>query len=177
MAATHFSKEEATQKLAELTRDDWLKSHIFAKFILKHSKADLRFEELVDEAVARTLEGRRRWKIGLDGPTHLFGAMKSILSSWNKSEGKRRKVLVNISSVMPEGDFGLGEADEEMIEILSSAAEHLIANGNLSDVEAELLSGLMAGEDAFTVTQRVGMAAEEYRQMILSLMDKIESYE
>jgi DNA-directed RNA polymerase specialized sigma24 family protein len=175
MAATHLTTQEATKHLAALTDDEWRRVYIFAKFLLKHSREDYRYQELVDEAVARTLAGRRRWKIGMNGPAHLFGAMKSILSSWNKSAKRRGNLLVSISDISPETEFEPGESYEDMIAALASRAAQLIERGVLGQVESKMLSGFLAGEDANVIAQQAGLSAKECRQVILSLINMIGS--
>lgn len=175
MSETHFNTEQAAEKLARLNADEWAKAFIYAKFILRRSREQVTFEELVDEAVARTLEGRRKWKIGLDGPTHLFGAMKSILNSWNKTALLKQSVFVNVASLVPETDYDLGMSHSDLVSRMSSVAEELLADGNLSEVEDQVLSGLLSGEDMESILQGVGLGIDEYRRVILSLVGKVGS--
>lgn len=175
MSETHYTKGQATDKLANLTADEWTKAFIYAKFILKHSREPMSYEDLVDEAVARTLEGRRKWKIGMDGPSHLFGAMKSILSSWNKTARLKQRVFVNVTALVSETDYDLGMSHSDLVSRLSTAAEALLSDGNLSETEDHVLSGLLAGDDPESILQGTGLGADEYHQAVLSLVGKMGS--
>jgi len=45
-------------------------------------------KDLLEEATIATVEGRRRWKEGVDFFQHLIGAMRSISSSWRAATGE-----------------------------------------------------------------------------------------
>lgn len=173
MTATHYSREEAVRRVAALTQDEWRKTFIYAQFLLKRSKEKLAFEELVDEAVARTLEGRRQWKIGMDGPSHFFGAMKSILNSWNRSAAFRQSVIINISAMIPETDYSFGDGHDELVERISEAAEGLITDGNLNEHEEQVLSALLSGEPTDSILHELGLGVDEYKHTVAVLVGKI----
>lgn len=151
------------------------KAFIYAKFILKRSRERMDYEELIDEAVARTLDGRRKWKKGLDGPSHLFGAMKSILNSWNKTALLKQSIFVNVAPIIPDSDYDFGVSHSDLVNRLSAAGDELLGGGSLTEVEDQVLSGLLAGRDAESILQGIGLGMDEYHQTVLSLVGKMGS--
>lgn len=62
------------------------------------------WKDLVSEAITRTLDGRRTWKKSVPFDTHLYGAMRSIASSWEQQV--TADSAVSASSLSYEGEDG-----------------------------------------------------------------------
>lgn len=60
-------------------------------------------EDLLQEAIERTLDGRRTWKKSVSFHTHLFMVMKSIASAWDE-EGDQAVPFSSLEQVDEEGE-------------------------------------------------------------------------
>lgn len=84
-AKTAATLEEAAAALQALTEADYARLSSFARTrILRIGRAaDQRdHEDLLSEALGRTLDGRRSWYQPMSIVDHLFGAMRSVSSHW-----------------------------------------------------------------------------------------------
>lgn len=60
-------------------------------------------EDLLQEAIERTLDGRRTWKNSVPFRTHLFMVMKSIASAWDE-EGDQAVPFSSLERANEEGE-------------------------------------------------------------------------
>ncbi len=63
-------------------------------------------DDLINEALARTLSGDRAWRDDLPLRTQLIGTMKSVLSAWRKARARKPEVQWNeaVDELVLDGD-------------------------------------------------------------------------
>lgn len=63
-------------------------------------------DDLINEALARTLAGDRAWRDDLPLRTQLIGTMKSVLSAWRKARARKPEVQWNeaVDELVLDGD-------------------------------------------------------------------------
>ncbi len=84
---SRLSKREVEEELQQLSEADWARAEIYADF-LSRSLAGCDGNDLLQMAMEKFLNMRRRWPRGLAPLKALFGAMRSISSNELKKETK-----------------------------------------------------------------------------------------
>lgn len=84
---SRLSKREVEEELLKLSEADWTRVEIYAGF-LSRSLAGCDGNDLLQMAMEKFLNMRRRWPKGLEPLKALFGAMRSISSNELKKEMK-----------------------------------------------------------------------------------------
>jgi hypothetical protein len=97
------------------------------------------YEDLLQEAVTATLDGRRRWnKESVSFFNHLIGAMRSISNHWGErfdpGEAYLASEVINISPT--------GEETDPMLEVVSPAPD--VADETVAKDEVTLIEKLVA---------------------------------
>ncbi|NIF72374.1 hypothetical protein F3J16_19570 [Burkholderia sp. Ap-962] len=82
---SRLSKREVEQELQKLSEADWTRAEIYADF-LSRNLAGYDGNDLLQMAIEKFLNMRRRWPRGLEPLKALFGAMRSISSNELKKE-------------------------------------------------------------------------------------------
>ncbi len=86
----HASEQEIVKAIEQLSPDDQRRLTLTARKLVQGiGKKAFGFEEtdLLQEAITRTLDGRRRWcKDDVTFCRHIYGVMKSVASHWWESE-------------------------------------------------------------------------------------------
>ncbi|MEM5299095.1 hypothetical protein VSR82_32845 [Burkholderia sp. JPY481] len=82
---SRLSKREVEEELLKLSEADWTRAQIYADF-LSRSLAGCEGNDLLQMAMEKFLNMRRRWPRGLEPLKALFGAMRSISSNELKKE-------------------------------------------------------------------------------------------
>lgn len=86
-----FSTAEVARALSRLGGADQVRlsdlSRVWARKV-DPSLAD----DLLNESIARAMDGRRRWPMSLDLMTFLSGAMRSIADEWGRKAARERAV-------------------------------------------------------------------------------------
>jgi DNA-directed RNA polymerase specialized sigma24 family protein len=81
------SNEQVTQAITSLSDTDFLRLQNYAKWRVMglgpHPRGTA--DDLLQEAILATLEGRRVWRKEISFTDHLFGAMRSIASHWRRN--------------------------------------------------------------------------------------------
>ncbi|APA86021.1 hypothetical protein BJG93_11880 [Paraburkholderia sprentiae WSM5005] len=84
---SRLSKREVEEELLKLSEADWARAEVYAGF-LSRSLAGCDGNDLLQMAMEKFLNMRRRWPRGLEPLKALFGAMRSISSNELKKQTK-----------------------------------------------------------------------------------------
>jgi hypothetical protein len=71
--------DELNNAITELSAADLVRLRLVAKIYDRR-----RYEDLLQEAICKTLSGERNWRDGITLRWHLYQAMRSIASDWAK---------------------------------------------------------------------------------------------
>lgn len=177
---TISSPAEVSQAIEALSDADALRLMKAAGAHLKkvgHLKLGRSPEDLLQEAVTRTLSGERSWKRGISFVFHLDQAMRSICSSWRKSasrtgrDGGGELPASARLGLTDEGDAVLEqalshEADPER-ELLAEQEVERITNQFADDkIASEVLAGWKMGLEGPEIQELSGISEKEYRAAV-----------
>jgi hypothetical protein len=163
--------------IAELDRDDIARAKLAlaAEFILqRHPRlAHISPRDLIQEALLRTLQARRKWRhaqIGFLG--HVIGAMRSIASAATKSAAKGTAQADRLEVITNDGET----LEVVPLEPAPSVEDTLIANEERAIGEARLnafYEELAKDADALAIYERLreGMPKREIRA-VLAMPDR-----
>lgn len=170
MAGSHYSAVEARQKIKALLPHEWHKVVVYSRFLITRSRTPRDPTELQDEAVLRTIDGRRRWKIGMDGPSHLFGVMKSILHSWNKADVHAETAISKITSMEEHvRDVEIGDSDAHLAAELRQGLERLQNDKKLNSDERAVVTALLKQESHEGIISLLSNDTSRYKRILRSL--------
>lgn len=137
-----------------LTKADLTRLFRYAGWLVKFSPGAWRdfqtAEELVNEAIVRTLEGKRKWTATTPFVKHLFGVMKScVFHSAHGARARRERFDVDVvengtqeHTLEGSEDAVLAaEREAECAELLADVAEHFASDPDATAV----LEGWRAG--------------------------------
>ncbi len=88
----HHTADEVDRAISKLTAGDLGRLKTAARTWVRGFGLDPEVhgaDDLVSEAMFRTVQGRRRWQVGVELPRHLITVMRSIAESWRKGAGRR----------------------------------------------------------------------------------------
>ena len=89
------SLAESEVAIAKLEPRDVIILRQYAHARLVFNSRELNENELISEALSRTLNGDRQWNIKLTIVQHLIGAMKSIASDQRRKKSSKTEVLMS----------------------------------------------------------------------------------
>ncbi len=146
-------------------------------------------DELLDEAVTRSLSGERRWRVGMDPLPSLLGIMRSTASSWRKAKRRSRiddRVEVALMDAAPADEDDEDSAprvfavdsvtpeDRALYQELLAATESAVEK----DEEAHLIFLAWAeGKRGKEAIQQLGMDVETYeaaRKRLKRTLDAVD---
>ncbi|EIN00445.1 hypothetical protein WQE_15481 [Paraburkholderia hospita] len=133
--------EEALQKLSEA---DWARAESYADF-LSRSIAGCDGNDLLQMAMEKFINMRRRWPAGLEPLTALFGAMRSISSNELKKEMNGpidTPAVVSTTDESPDEEQGRPYA---IASTLETPEDVLVGRQLVEQVESELSDDEEAG--------------------------------
>jgi DNA-directed RNA polymerase specialized sigma24 family protein len=149
----HHNVAEAARALGRMTPADLQRAKLIAKARATGLRA-VGWEDLLQEAMMRILEGNRRWPTGVPLIAFLVQTMRSIASDHRRRDG-----------LMEDGD-AVRETSAPM-----QLDERLDAANRIAQVETyfvgdraveHLIEGLIAGESAIQTQRRAGLSAQTY---------------
>jgi DNA-directed RNA polymerase specialized sigma24 family protein len=129
---------------------------------VRHSDA----EDLLHEAIKRTLNGDRKWNPDATVVKHLIGCMSSIASEWYKEASKHTELSNSPDSHQASGSIEaearliLNEAEAKTRLIIEQTRAHLQDEGD-SDA-LSVLESLLQGHRPAEARQKLNMAPEVY---------------
>lgn len=170
------SLDEILQALAGLTPTDSRRLQKFARFRMAALGGMSRgrdYEDLLDEAMTATLDGRRAWRKGsVTFVKHLMAVMRSTSDNWARREDRREVIEAELYGVAQEEDAEaddlLGaveptEAVQEMHLIEKEAMEALEAAVSDDSVARDVLSAWQLGLKGQELKDALGINEEQLR--------------
>lgn len=135
-------------------------------------------DDLMHEALARTLAGDRAWRADLPLRTQLIGTMKSVLSAWRKARARKPEVqwtdAVDALVLDGDGDMAICEPLEVRLQEELQEIDNLLANDQgARDLMYAAMEGFARGE----LEEVTGLSANEIiaaRERIKRLLAKRE---
>ncbi|HEV2855671.1 MAG TPA: hypothetical protein VHC97_22985 [Thermoanaerobaculia bacterium] len=166
---------EISQAIAGLTTADLRKLQKFARFrmaALGRLSRGRDHEDLLEEAMTATLDGRRAWrKSSVTFVNHLIAVMRSTSDNWATREDQREVVeaeLYGAAQGEDEADDLLGAVkptpagqDTQLIE--KEALEALEASVSDDPVAREVLSALQLGLKGQELKETLGITEDQLR--------------
>lgn len=136
-------------------------------------------DDLINEALARTLAGDRAWRDDLPLRTQLIGTMKSVLSAWRKARARKPEVQWNeaVDELVldGDGDMVVCEPLEVRLQEQLQEIEKLLANDQGA---RDLMYAAMEGFAREELEEVTGLTANEIiaaRERIKRLLAKREN--
>jgi len=136
-------------------------------------------EDLVNEALARTLAGDRAWRDDLTLRTQLISTMKSVLSAWRKARARNPEVQWNIAAdaLILDGDSDMSVCAPLEVRLQEKLQEidTLLANDQGA---RDLMYAAMEGFAREELEEVTGLTANEIiaaRERIKRLLTKREN--
>ncbi len=177
---TSSSPAEVSQAIEALSDADALRLIKAAGAHLKkvgHLKLGRSPEDLLQEAITRTLSGERSWKKGISFVFHLDQAMRSICSSWRKSASRAEREDGNEIpasarlGLMDEGDSVLEqalsrEADPEHELLAKQEVERITSQFADDRIASEVLAGWKMGLDGPEIQELSGISEKEHQAAV-----------
>jgi DNA-directed RNA polymerase specialized sigma24 family protein len=169
------SPDEISQAIAGLTAVELQRIQKFARFrmaALGRLSRGRDYEDLLDEAMAATLDGRRTWRKGsVSFENHLKAVMRSTSDNWATREDQREVVeaeLYGVAQEEDEADDLLGAvkptgAGQELHLIEQEAMEALEAAVSDDPVACEVLSAWQLGLKGQELKDTLGINEEQLR--------------
>jgi hypothetical protein len=171
---THYTRDEAEQRLRALTNDEIDRATLYSEQISGYAKGAYDPRELLDDAYVRTLDGTRQWKVGMQGPEHLYGVMHSVQSSWLKRDKRAKKGTKALkTSLKVEEQELAGEWPVEQLVDLQQSAQDVLKSGKLTQLEADVLKGFVAGLEPKVIMSSCGIDSKRYVEILLSLSARL----
>lgn len=136
-------------------------------------------DDLINEALARTLSGDRAWRDDLPLRTQLIGTMKSVLSAWRKARARKPEVQWNeaVDELVldGDGDMVVCEPFEVRLQDELQVIDKLLANDQGA---RDLMYAAMEGFSREELEEVTGLTANEIiaaRERIKRLLAKREN--
>jgi DNA-directed RNA polymerase specialized sigma24 family protein len=92
----HFSAQEVARAFSRLGRADIVRLSYLSRIWAKRVDASLA-DDLLNEAIARALSGRRRWPTVIDLATFMAQSMRSIAHEWRLK--RMREVVIPVDDI------------------------------------------------------------------------------
>lgn len=179
-ASATFSVVEISDAISLLSESDWLR---LGKISKRFSFGRIDPDDLLQEAFASVLEGRRRCPRDIDIVRFLAGAMRSLASSQFKSLSHSPELHI-ISTLTDDENSGIDlpteipNAAQTLISEQEMAAIHSAIMSLFSDDEIAklIIEGDMEGMDASELYELTGLDKIAYaskRRLIRRRIDKV----
>lgn len=137
------SLTDSESAIASLEQSDVIKLRLYARAKLVFNSRELSEDELISEALARTLNGDRRWNTSLTIVQHLIGAMKSIASDQRRTKSAKVEVLIGEDQASYEVETN---SDPATLIDNQIAVETIFKSFQNDNDTLLVLKGLLAGE-------------------------------
>ena len=170
------SPDEISHAIAGLTVTDLQKLKGFARFrmaALGGLSRGRNYEDLLEEAMTATLDGRRTWrKRSVMFVNHLMAVMRSTSDNWATREDQREVAEVELYGVSQDED----EADD-----LLGAVKPTIADQDTQLIEKEALEALEASVSDDPVAREVlsalqlGLKGQELKEALRITEDQLRA--
>lgn len=121
-------------------------------------------DDLVQEALARTIVGDRTWRDDVALRTQLVSTMKSVLSAWRKARGRSPEVQWQEAAdgfVLDDGDGEMAHADPAYEVRLREQLEEVDAFLASDPAARDVMHGALAGYEGEELEIVTGLSADQ----------------
>lgn len=157
------SKEEFAEAISNLTRAESARLRQASVYLAQI--AALEAEDVLQEALTRALEGKRRWPDHVDIVTFLAMTMRSIVSGESRKASLRPERDPddegNPDIYADEGPEGLGRRADEIL-ISDEQRRALIAMFDEDDEAQLIIEGMLGGMEGEELRNFVGLNPTQY---------------
>ena len=159
------SLTESESAISRLEQADVIKLRQYARARLVFNSRELSEDELINEALSRTLEGERRWNVKLTILQHLIGTMKSIAGDQRRTKSSDTEVLM---ADLEHSDnqiieFETGERIDNTALIDNQVAVETIFKTFKNDSDSFIvLKALLAGEKRSETISKTSLSGKNY---------------
>jgi hypothetical protein len=177
------TQDEVRTAIDALSKTDWYRLLQFAEyhvFLLGELAGDRRAPDVLNEAFTRLLERSRKWdksKVHFRGL--LYGAIRSIASSWRRKAHSPTENASLAASLITENDEGeLSDPAEEFQSTAANPAQMLIYKQTLAEIDAlfvddpkvrMVIEALAEGYDPPAIRDLWEFSQEKYNAIILRM--------
>ena len=123
-------------------------------------------EDLLQEAITRTLSGERRWRQGVPLYWHLHEAMRSIAWNWSKKRDENFVLESQCSDLHDEGGFLAGIAgttpDPERQAAARLALERIVEMCGSGPVVVGLVTGRLEGKTGREIRKELNLSEKDF---------------
>ncbi len=152
---------QVAQALGRLSDLDLLRLKAMARLRARGLPGDVGWTDLLNEAVARALEGSRPWPAGVPIVAFLAGVMRSIASEhWRRFRHEASFFSLSQPTARDEPIASQGDPERNLAAIEALAALDKAFAGDRA--AAEILAGVAAGLSAGEIRERYGMSMTDY---------------
>jgi hypothetical protein len=181
------SLDEISRAIAELTAADLRKLQKFGRFRMAALGGWARgrdYEDLLEEAMTATLDGRRTWrKSSVTFVNHLMAVMRSTSDNWATRDDRREVVeaeLYGAAQDEDEADDLLGAvkpttAGQERQLIEKEALEALEAYVSDDPIAREVLSALQLGLKGQELKDTLGITEDQLRAAMRKIDRRVQA--
>lgn len=156
------SLAEVEKAIAGLAPTEVVQLRRFARARLVFCSRELSEDELISEALARSLEDRRQWNRKLNIVQHLIGVMRSIAGDQRRTRQAKSELLSE--DVVCPAELVIDDDTVEITDVLDTEAVLSVIFSTFQDDghSMMILEGLLEGEKRQKVMSKSGMSEKEY---------------
>jgi len=158
--AQHHPPEEARQALASLQDADKSALMKVAKIYARTRQTRYDHDDLLHEAIARTLEGSRKWPIGVPFVAFICGVMRGIAWDWRNTA-----VAAEVEELAAGGEGSVSAGID---------AKKLIALFADDPIAQQLVIGMMEGARGEELWESTGIKKVDYESKRKKIRRRIE---
>jgi len=145
-----------------LTREDLLRLKAAARSLDKH-----RYEDLYQEAIAKTLSGERRWRTEVSFSWHLHGCMASIAWNWRKKPDENllleSQLVENTSEAGVFARLEAATADPERQLSSKTQVELIVEACRGDEVVLALIEGGQLGKSGAEIRKELNLSDKGFK--------------
>jgi hypothetical protein len=153
--------EEVRAAIEGLATADLVRLHNVARVF-----APRRHEDLLHEAISRTLSGERRWREGVPLFWHLYAAMRSIAWAWGKKGDENLVLESQCGDLGDEAGFlaGIQETapDPERKAAARLAVERIVERCGSDPVVLGLVTGKLQGKTGREIREELNLSERDF---------------
>lgn len=158
------SLTESESAIAKLKPRDVIILRQYARSRLVFNSRELSEDELISEALSRTLNGDRQWNIKLTITQHLIGVMKSIANDQRRKKSSKTEVLMSdLSHDNTLTQFEAADSTDETTQIENQNIIETIFTLFEGDSDSTMvLKDLLLGEKRSQTISKTGLSEKAY---------------
>lgn len=163
IAADEPSRDVAAA-LGALSNAELMRLNALARLWTRGLPETLSWADVLQEAIARALDGSRKWPPGVSILAFLSGVMRSICDDHWRREVREARVLVRGTDAAdaPAGEVGAASPDPERVVAAAQALSdiHDLFAGDYAALK--VITGLADGLTAAEICETYGLSEREY---------------